>query len=169
MFQKIKSLLKKIRFYGIAKYFKIRKFGKGCYIGYNSIIKPNSLYLGSYVYIGNKCHLSVDKIKIGDYTLLASQVSVVGGDHKFDVVGTPIRQTGRDLRKGVIIGKDCWIGHGVIIFDGVTIGDGSIIGAGSLVTRNIPANSIAIGSPAKVIRTRFSKSDFNRHINEISS
>lgn len=159
MFQGIKNKLKKIRFFILSKYFRISRYGKGCYIGYNSIIKSKSLYLGTDVYIGNNCHLTVIRIEIGNYSMLASQVSIVGGDHKFDVVGTPIRNTGRDNRKGVIIGKDCWIGHGAIIFDGVNIGNGSIVGAGSIVTKNIPSYSIAVGNPAKIIKKRFSDED----------
>jgi maltose O-acetyltransferase len=51
------------------------------------------------------------------------------------------------------IGDDCWIGGGAIICPGVTIGPRSIIGAGAVVTRDIPADSVAVGNPAKVIRT----------------
>lgn len=52
----------------------------------------------------------------------------------------------------VKIGNGCWIGGGVIILPGVTIGDGSVIGAGSVVTKDISANSVAVGNPCKVIR-----------------
>jgi len=57
--------------------------------------------------------------------------------------------------KGIIIGKDCWIGHGTIIFDGINIGDRSIIGAGSVVTKNVPKGVIFAGNPAKFIKNRF--------------
>jgi acetyltransferase-like isoleucine patch superfamily enzyme len=56
--------------------------------------------------------------------------------------------------KGVKIGSNTWLGYGVIVMPGVTIGENSIIGAGSLVTRDVPANSIAAGHPAVVIRQR---------------
>ena len=50
------------------------------------------------------------------------------------------------------IGDKCWLGGGVIVLPGVTIGDGSVIGAGSVVTKDIPANSLAVGNPCHVIR-----------------
>ncbi|MBN1252710.1 MAG: acyltransferase, partial [Bacteroidales bacterium] len=153
----------KFRVIYIKNIYKIKSKDLTCYFGYNLRIKKNSLSVGKKVYIGNNAHLSVDKIDIDDYTLLASNVSIVGGDHKFDIVGTPIINTGRDIRKGVKIGKDCWIGHGVIIFDGITINDGSIIGAGSIVTKSIPEYSISVGNPAKVIRKRFSDENIEKH------
>ena len=53
---------------------------------------------------------------------------------------------------GVKIGNGCWIGGGVIILPGVSIGDGTVIGAGSVVTKDIPANVVAVGNPCKVLR-----------------
>ena len=52
----------------------------------------------------------------------------------------------------VKIGNGCWIGGGAIILPGVTIGDGSVIGAGSVVTKDIPANCVAVGNPCRAIR-----------------
>ena len=54
----------------------------------------------------------------------------------------------------VRIGKNCWIGAGALIMPGITIGHNSVIGAGSVVTKDIPANVIAVGNPAKVIKSR---------------
>ena len=159
----IKKLLKKIRVYLLLKRYKIKSKDLSCYFGYNLRIKPKSLTIGKKVYIGNNAHLSIDNIYIDDYSLLASYVSIVGGDHKFNIAGTPIIETGRDNRKGVTIGKDCWISHGVIIFDGVSIGEGSIIGAGSIVTKSIPEYSIAVGNPAKVMKKRFSEDEIKQH------
>jgi acetyltransferase-like isoleucine patch superfamily enzyme len=124
---------------------------------YGSFVRLNvkKMVIGNDVYIGQYSHISVDNVAIGDFSMLASFVSIVGGDHKFDVVGMPIRYTGRDVRSGVQIGKDCWIGHGVIVLDGVAIGDGSIIAAGSVVTKNIDPYSVYAGVPAKKIKDRF--------------
>lgn len=63
------------------------------------------------------------------------------------------RATGREAGKPITIGDNCWLGGGVIVCPGVRIGDGAIIGAGSVVTRDIPANSVAVGNPARVTRT----------------
>ena len=54
--------------------------------------------------------------------------------------------------KPVVIGNDCWLGAGVLVMPGVTIGDNSVIGAGSVVTKDIPANVVAVGNPCKVLR-----------------
>ena len=53
-----------------------------------------------------------------------------------------------------MIEDDCWLGHGVTVLDGVTIGKGSVIGAGAVVTKNIPPYSVALGVPAKVVKSR---------------
>ena len=160
----MKELLKRIRIFILLTFkYKFKTVGKNFYCGRNLIVRSNTVFLGDYVYIGNNAHLSIDKIIIDDYTLLASNVSIIGGDHKFSIVGTPIRETGRDIRKSVYIGKDCWIGHGAIIFDGVTIGEGCIIGAGSIVIKSVPEYSIAVGNPARVIRKRFSENDIEKH------
>lgn len=60
---------------------------------------------------------------------------------------------GREFQKPISIGKDCWIGGGAIICPGVTIGDGVTIGAGSVVTKDVPARAVAVGNPAKVVKT----------------
>lgn len=61
--------------------------------------------------------------------------------------------SGKEAAKAITIGADCWIGGGAIILPGVTLGDGVTIGAGSVVTRDIPARSVAVGNPARVVKT----------------
>lgn len=80
-------------------------------------------------------------ITIGDHTLIAFKTLVLGRDDA----------TGREAP--VRIGGNCFVGGGSIILPGVTIGDGSIIGAGSVVFDDVPADSIAIGNPARVLKT----------------
>lgn len=60
---------------------------------------------------------------------------------------------GREAARPIEIGSDCWLGGGVIVCPGVTIGRGSTVGAGSVVTRDVPERSVAVGNPARVIRT----------------
>jgi acetyltransferase-like isoleucine patch superfamily enzyme len=74
-------------------------------------------------------------------------------NHVFADPDRPIRLQG-ETAKGIRIGRDVWLGNGVRVTDGVEIGDGCVIGAGSVVTRSIPPYSIAVGSPARVIRQR---------------
>ncbi len=132
-------------------------------IGAGSGMAPNvSLRFGSLIKIGQNCHIGErcylwagpdqGRIIIGDFTSLAPEVFITTSDYQFKA-GTPFRQQPK-TEKDVVIGRDVWLGARAIITAGVTIGDGSIIGAGSVVTKDIPANSIAVGVPARVIGVR---------------
>ncbi len=115
----------------------------------------SDLFADRYVYIGPRCTI-YPKVSIGAFTLLANDISIIGGDHVFRKVGTPIIFSGRDVIRETHIGSDCWIGAHSIIMSGVTIGDGSIIAAGSVVTKDVEPFSIYGGVPAKKIKDRFS-------------
>lgn len=152
----MKATLKKMRMKFLLTFkYNIKVVGKGFYMGRGNLINCKHLTIEDDVYIGNNCHISVESLKIGTYTMLASRVSIVGGDHRYDVVGIPIKHTGRSIRKGVVIGKDCWLGHGVTILDGVEIGEGTIVAAGAIVTKSLDPYGIYAGIPAKRIRDRF--------------
>ena len=152
----IKKFLKKVRIF-VLKKTSLKKWncGRGFYCGYKGVSKTARIDVGDYVYVGNKFHFSVGYINIGSYTLVASQVSIVGGDHIYHKPGVFFRTLDVEKREKVIIGSDCWIGHGVIIMSGVKIGDGAIVAAGSVVTRSIPSCSIYGGIPARYIKERF--------------
>ena len=139
--------------------YKPISYGRRFYFGSHVRIRKHSLVVGYEVYLGNYCHISVPKVIIGDYTMLASYVSIVGNDYITDRSGIPMAYTGKEFnyhnQSGVIIGKDVWIGHGAVIMDGVKIGDGSIIGSNSVVTKDIAPFSIYGGVPARFIRKRF--------------
>ena len=155
--QTIKHALKKIRIKILLLFkYHIKSVGKNFYCGKHLWIwKESKLVFGNDVYIGNYCHIAVKELFIGDSTLIASYVSFIGGDHKFDDINMNIRDSGIGDLKGIKIGQDCWIGHGSIIFDGVSIGNRSIIGAGSIVTKDVPEGKIVAGNPATIIRDRF--------------
>jgi acetyltransferase-like isoleucine patch superfamily enzyme len=108
------------------------------------------------VNIGYQNTLSVAKsVRIGAHTLLASRVQI------YDNISHPLSPARRlrhesftlDEAAPVVIGRNCWIGHSAIIMRGVTIGDNAVVAAASIVTRDIPSNSLAAGSPARVIRS----------------
>jgi chloramphenicol O-acetyltransferase type B len=111
-------------------------------------------YLGKDVYIGHACHFGANVI-FGSKILLASNISFVGGDHRWDIVGTPIMDTGRDELKTIKICDDVWIGHGAVIMQGVELGEGCIIAASSVVTKSVEPYSIVAGNPAREIKKRF--------------
>jgi acetyltransferase-like isoleucine patch superfamily enzyme len=68
--------------------------------------------------------------------------------------GEPIVRQPLQTKGDIIVGDDVWLGTGVIVLDGVTIGKGAVIGAGSVVTKSIPADAIAFGVPARVVKMR---------------
>ena len=88
-------------------------------------------------------------VTIGNRTKFGPGVSIFAATHPTTVQG---RRDGIDFSKEVTIGHDCWIGGNTVILPGVTIGDGVTVGASSVVTKSIPSYSIAVGSPARVIK-----------------
>ena len=89
-------------------------------------------------------------VTIGDDAFIGPNVSIYTACHSTD---PKERNTRQEWAKPVTIGNNCWIGGSVTILPGVMIGDNCTIGAGSVVTRDIPANSIAVGNPCRVIKT----------------
>ncbi|OZC83961.1 O-acetyltransferase [Rhodococcus sp. 06-412-2C] len=117
---------------------------------------------GYNVHIGNNFYANFDcilldgaDILIGDNVLFGPRVSIYTANHAVDPVE---RAAGACYAKPVTIGSDVWVGGGVTINQGVSVGDNVIIGSGSVVTRDIPANVIAVGVPAAV-RRQITESD----------
>lgn len=110
--------------------------------------------LGKNVYIGSYC--TIGWANIEDYVLIASHVSITSGKrvHHFDRTDTPIALQG-GTKTAVRIGRGSWIGEGAIVM--ADVGEECIIGAGAVVTKPIPAWSIAVGVPARVLRSRKSE------------
>lgn len=92
-------------------------------------------------------------LSIGNDTRIAAHCTIVAANHRFDDQSTSIKNQGLTC-KGIVIGKDVWIGSGARILDGVTIEDGAIIAAGAVVTKSVSALSIVAGVPAKQIGVR---------------
>lgn len=128
------------------------EIGEGCYI------EPplHSNWGGAHCHFGKSVYANfgltlVDDtdIYVGDYTMIAPNVVIATAGHP---ILPALRPLGYQYNKAVHIGKNCWIGAGVLIMPGVTIGDNTVIGAGSVVTRDIPAGVVAYGNPCRVIR-----------------
>jgi acetyltransferase-like isoleucine patch superfamily enzyme len=102
------------------------------------------------------------KVRIGRYTMFAQGASVVGADHRMDVVGVPMIFAGRPEIPETIIGDDVWVGFGAVIMQGVKIGSGAIIGATAVVTKDVPPFEIWAGVPARKIGHRFRDTDHQR-------
>ena len=88
-------------------------------------------------------------IYVGDCTMFAPNVTIATAGHP---ILPKLREQGLQYNMPVTIGKNCWLGAGVIVLPGVTIGDNTVVGAGSVVTKDLPANVIAVGNPARVLR-----------------
>ena len=111
-----------------------------CDYGYNIRIGPG-------VFINFNCVvLDVVAVTIGARTQIGPAVQIYTADHLRD---PSVRRTGAEFGRPIRIGQDVWIGGGAIILPGVTIGDNAVVGAGSVVTRDVPAGSIARGNPAR--------------------
>ncbi len=133
--------------------YKLKNVHKTTYFGGPSSISSD-IIADKYSYIGPGCQI-YPGVSIGAYTMLANNVTILGGDHRYDIVGKPIIFSKRADKKKTNIGKDCWIGAHSIIMCGVNIGDGSIVAAGSIVTKDIEPYGIYGGVPAKKIKDRF--------------
>lgn len=94
--------------------FRGCQVGKGFYVGYGTHIRRGSLQAGDYCYIGNRCHIA-SQVRMGNWVMVASNVSMVGGDHRFRELGVPSIWAGRDTNAPIVIGDDVWIGHGATI------------------------------------------------------
>ena len=108
------------------------------------------VHMGDLVYANSNLTLVDDgHIYIGSKVMFGPNVTVATANHPIDA---ELRDRGLQYNKDVHIGNNVWIGAGAVIVPGVTIGDDAIIGAGSIVTKDIPANVVAVGNPCRVLR-----------------
>lgn len=114
-------------------------------IGERVVIRPGVMLFG--VNIDEGCSIIIE-----DNVLIGSGVHVYVSNHNFDLFH-PVIDQGHSKPKGVKIRRGCWIGSNVIILPGVEIGENSVVGSGSVVTRSIPPGVVAVGVPARVIKT----------------
>ncbi|MEM6498039.1 MAG: acyltransferase [Pseudomonadota bacterium] len=132
-------------------------FGAGTRMAPNiSFSNGSRISVGELCHLGERCYIwagdTSGEIKIGNRVSLAPNVFITASDYRFEE-GKPFREQDKNERS-VKIGSDVWLGTGVIVTAGVSIGDGCIVGAGAVVTRDLPANSIAVGVPARVVGQR---------------
>jgi acetyltransferase-like isoleucine patch superfamily enzyme len=131
-------------------------FGRFVWIGDGTKIRchEGEVVIGAKTVLGQDCTISAYKrVRIGEQCVIADRAMFIDFDHGVIEVERPIRQQGI-YKRDVIVGSNCWIGYGACILRGVRVGDNAIVGSNSVVTRDVPANSVVGGVPAKVIRTR---------------
>lgn len=111
----------------------------------------SNIRLGDRVFVNyNAVMLDVAAITIGDDTLIGPNVQLLTPTHPLDPT---LRREKWEAAKPIAVGRNVWLGGGVIVCPGVSIGDDAVVGAGSVVTRDVPAGAVAVGNPARVIRS----------------
>ncbi len=128
------------------------EIGDGCYIEppLHANWGGRHVHFGKHVYANFHLTLVDDTdIYVGDDTMFGPNVTVATAGHP---ILPALREQVYQYNMPVVIGRNCWIGAGAILLPGVHIGDGTVIGAGSVVTKDIPANVVAVGNPCRVLR-----------------
>ena len=126
--------------------------GTGCYLQppFYANWGGAHLHLGDYVYANfNLTAVDDGHIYIGDHTMIGPNVTIATAGHP---VLPSLREKAYQFNLDVHIGKNVWIGAGAGIVPGGKIGDNSVVGAGAVVTKDIPANVVALGNPCRVLR-----------------
>jgi galactoside O-acetyltransferase len=127
-------------------------------VGEDCFIEPplHANWGGRHVHFGRNVYANfsltlVDDthIYVGDYTMIGPNVTICTAGHP---ILPELREKGYQYNAPVRIGRNCWIGAGAILLPGVTVGDNTVIGAGSVVTKDIPADVVAVGNPCRVLR-----------------
>jgi acetyltransferase-like isoleucine patch superfamily enzyme len=104
--------------------------------------------------MGQECTISAfQHVSIGRECIVADRVMLIDFDHGVVEEDRPIRQQGI-YKRDVNVGHNCWIGYGACILRGSRVGDNAIIGTSTVVTKDIPANAVAGGVPARILRMR---------------
>lgn len=126
--------------------------GENCYIQppFYANWSGHHVHLGHHVYANFNLTIVDDaEVYIGNYVMIGPNVTIATAGHP---VLPSLRKKGIQYNVSVHVKDNVWIGAGVIILPGVTIGENTVVGAGSVVTKDLPANVVAVGNPCKVLR-----------------
>lgn len=136
------------------------RLGRGCNIGEDCWFNCNHadpaqsrIEVRDFSFLGRRNFLNAGRaIIIGEYFLSGPDCHFISSDHCKDDPFTPYVNAGSTVGDIIDVGPNCWFGSSVIVVGNVTIGHGSIVGAGSIVTKDVPPFSLAVGTPARVVR-----------------
>jgi acetyltransferase-like isoleucine patch superfamily enzyme len=132
------------------------ELGRWAWVGHGCKIRchEGTVSIGAKSVLGQECTISsFQHVSIGRECVIADRVMLIDFDHGMVEVDRPIRLQGiykRDVR----VGNNVWIGYGACILRGVTVGDNAVIGTNAVVTRDVPANAVVAGVPARLLRMR---------------
>jgi acetyltransferase-like isoleucine patch superfamily enzyme len=139
----------------IARNGEIR-FGRFVWIGDRSKIRCHEgvVEIGAKTVMGQECTISAyQRVRIGEQCVIADRAMFIDFDHGVVEVERPIRLQGI-YKRDVEVGSNVWIGYGACILRGVRVGDNSIVGTNTVVTKDVPANAVVAGVPARIVRMR---------------
>jgi len=132
------------------------RFGRFVWIGDGSKIRchEGEVEIGAKTVLGQECTISAyRRVRIGEQCVIADRAMFIDFDHGMVEVERPIRLQGIYMRD-VEVGNNVWIGYGACVLRGVRVGDNSVIGTNSVVTKDVPANAVVGGIPARILRMR---------------
>ena len=132
------------------------RFGRFVWIGDGSKIRCHEgvVEIGAKTVMGQECTISAyQRVRIGEQCVIADRAMFIDFDHGIVEVERPIRSQGI-YKRDVEVGNNVWIGYGACILRGVSVGDNSVIGTNAVVTKDVPANAVVGGIPARIIRMR---------------
>jgi acetyltransferase-like isoleucine patch superfamily enzyme len=132
------------------------RFGRFVWIGDGTKIRCHEglVEIGEKSVLGQECTISAyQRVRIGEQCVIADRTMFIDFDHGVVEVERPIRLQGI-YKRDVEVGNNVWIGYGACILRGVRVGDNSVIGTNAVVTKDVPANAVVAGIPARIIRMR---------------
>lgn len=131
--------------------------GDNVYIGRNTIVycKNGDIFIQSRANISANCQIfSANRLTVGEGTVMGAYTYLLsGGEYDYTSSVPFAEQSGKPSRGDLLIGPNCWIGSHVTVVDGASIGSHCVIGAGAVVIRPIGADSLALGVPARVVKS----------------
>jgi acetyltransferase-like isoleucine patch superfamily enzyme len=132
------------------------RFGRFAWIGDGTKIRchEGEVVVGSKTVMGQECTISAYRhVRIGEQCVIADRAMFIDFDHGAVEVERPIRRQGI-YKRDVDVGSNVWVGYGACVLRGAQVGDNSIVGTNSVVTKDVPANAIVGGVPARILRMR---------------
>jgi acetyltransferase-like isoleucine patch superfamily enzyme len=132
------------------------ELGRWSWLGHGTKIRCHEgvVSIGAKTVLGQECTLSAyQRVSIGRECVIADRVMLIDFDHGVVEVERPIRLQGI-YKRDTLVGNNVWIGYGACILRGVSVGDNAIIGTNAVVTKDVPANAVVGGVPARILRMR---------------
>jgi acetyltransferase-like isoleucine patch superfamily enzyme len=151
--------------------YDTRRYGKiGNYsiVKNNSCLVPKNIYIDDYVIIQDQTNFisNKGKLKVGKYSVISAGCNIIPGAHRL-TVGVPFYLSTlnhfNDEDGEIVIEEDCWIGSGCILLPNCHIGRGAVVGAGSVVKKAVPPYAVVVGSPARIIASKFTIDEILKH------